>query len=378
VTSFDADLAVIGAGAVGLAIAARLAAPGRTVAVLEREARPGRGVTSRNSQVVHAGIYYPPGTLKSRLCIEGAPLLYAFCREHGVDCRPIGKLIVATDAAEAGELEGILANARAAGAGGLSLIDGAEAHRLEPNVRAVAAIRSERSGIVDAAGLVAGQEARARDGGAAIAYGHTLTAIEPLAGGYRLWAEVTGAEAFALTSRCLVNAAGLAADRVAALLGVAPDTAGYRQRYVKGNYLLLRPRPDTAVSRLIYPVPDPSHVGLGIHITIGTDGRVRLGPDTEPLPDRNEDYRVSPSLVAPFAAIVRRYLPALKDEDVAPESAGIRPKLAAPQGYPDFLIREESDRGLPGAVNLVGIESPGLTASLAIAEYVAGLLAPFL
>jgi L-2-hydroxyglutarate oxidase LhgO len=373
----DADVTIIGAGVIGLAVAAALAAPDRSVVVLDREAGPGRGVTSRNSQVVHAGIYYPAGTLKARLCLEGAPLLYAFCAARGIPCRPVGKLIVAVDAAEAALLEGIAANAREAGAGGLTLLDGVEVRRMEPNLRAVAAIHSARSGIVDAPALVGALAAQAAECGASFAWATELTAATAIGGGFRLLTGAAGGPPEAFTTRLLVNAAGLDADRVAGLLGIDLDRAGYRQRFVKGTYLSLRMRPETAVARLVYPVPDPDHLGLGIHITLGTDGRARLGPDAEVLPAGDADYRVDPEKIGPFAASVRRYLPALREEDLAPEFAGIRPKLARADGYPDFLIREESARGLPGAVNLIGIESPGLTACLAISRHVEGLLAPY-
>lgn len=365
----DFDLVVIGAGAIGLAIAARLGRPGRSVLVLERAGKPGSGVTSRNSQIVHAGIYYPPETLKSRLCLRGAELLYEFAVAHQVACLRTGKLIVATDPSEQGRLEAIWRAATAAGCRDLRLITQAEVAHLESNVACHSAMHSPNTGIIDVAEYVRALVHQCRSADVVAFYGAEVDSVAPIEGGYAV-----GIGSTSVQCRCVVNAAGLQADRIANVMGIDLDRAGYRHRYVKGSYFAVRGRAETRVDRPVYPLPEPDHAGLGVHLTVDTSGQMRLGPDVEPLPEQTEDYRVSAERLGAFVAAAQRFLPALRSEDLSPDMAGIRPKLARPSGYPDFLIVEESKRGLPGVVNLLGIESPGLTASLAIAEHVETLL----
>ena len=371
----DVDVLVVGAGIVGLATAAALARSGRRVLVLERREAIARETTSRSSEVVHAGLYYPEGSLKARLCVEGRERLYARCAERGVPHRALGKLVVAADAAERPALEALARRAERNGAPGLRLLEGAEVARLEPDVRAAAALYSPRTGIVDAGALALSYLAEAETRGAVVALRTELEALEPTSGGWRASARSADGERARLGVPVVVNAAGLAADRVAALAGIDVDAAGYRQHPCKGDWFALAPGAPLRFEHLVYPLPGGP--GLGIHVTLDLAGRVRLGPDAEYVAAPR--YDVDPAKAAQFAAAAGRYLPGLRPEWLAPDSAGVRPKLAAPgEAFRDFVVAEETARGLPGLVNLLGIESPGLTAAPAIAELALGLAAPLL
>lgn len=372
------DVVVVGAGVVGLACTAELAARGLRVLCVEREARAGQGTSSRNSGVVHAGMYYATGTAKARLCVRGNASLWAHCDAHGVAHRKTGKLIVATDAPGEQKLGDILARARANGVAELELVPASFAHSLEPNVRCRAALWSPRTGIVDAHGFMDSLAALARQRDADFAFHHALERLDRTAEGYRLVIRDARGERTEIDAPRVVNAAGLDADSVAALAGIDIDAAGYRQYFVKGNYFRLRRR--GLVSRLVYPVPEEGLAGLGIHVTVELDGSAKLGPDVEPM-TRLLDYRVEEARAETFFRAAATYLEGLAPDDLAPDQCGIRPKLARPAhawttGEParDFVIAEEHSRGLPGLVSLVGIESPGLTSSLEIAREVADLL----
>jgi L-2-hydroxyglutarate oxidase LhgO len=369
----DCDVAIVGAGVVGLACAERLARLGLATLVLERHARAGQETSSRNSQVIHAGMYYPTGSLKAELCVRGNRSLYDWCARHGVAHRRVGKYIVATSREGEGELDAILARGRANGVARLEKVSGADVVAAEPNVIAAAALFSPDTGIVDAHGLMTSLAAAARAHGADLAFAHVLAAAEPIAGGYLLRARDPSCAAATLRARRVVNAAGLDADVVAALPGLDVAAAGYRQHFAKGSYFRLRRA--GLVQRLIYPIPFKQLTGLGVHVTIELDGSVRLGPDVEWLPGRARDYAVAEDKRDAFFAAAASYLRGITPDDLAPDQAGIRPKVQAP-GEPirDFIIVEESARGLPGWVNLVGIESPGLTCALEIAERVARLV----
>jgi len=367
----DTEVAVIGAGIVGLAIAARLAPEHPGLILLDRNPRHGMETSSRNSQVIHAGIYYPAGSLKARLCVEGRERIYDVCRRHSIPHARTGKLVTATRPEELPALDAIEATARANGVA-LTRLSEAEAHALEPRVRSVGGLSSPESGIVDAHALMDHFLQRALAAGAVLQPRATVVGIEPAAGGYRLAVEGTaGIESF--TAERVVNAAGLDADTIAALAGVDVDAAGYRIHPCKGSYFSAATRCWKLVSRLVYPVP--AKESLGVHVVLDTGGRLRFGPDAEYLPDRRADYRVDPAKRAAFAQAARRLLPDVRDEDLEPDISGIRPKLQG-RGEPfrDFVIAEESGRGLPGFYDLVGIESPGLTAAPAIAEHVARLM----
>ncbi len=386
------EVVVIGAGVVGLAIAAALARKGRSVLVLEREAGIARGITSRNSEVVHAGIYYPSESLKAQTCVEGRRMLYAWCEARRVDARRLGKLIVATQSSESRILEDLLARGHANGVEGLALIDAPQVSSLEPEIRAVAALHSPETGIVDAHALCLSLLAEAESKGALLALARSVEGLEPRSYGWRLDVRCAGAEAEQIDAGWVVDAAGLDADRIAALAGLPVDTLGWRQHPCKGDYFALAPGVRSLPKRLIYPVPQQA--GLGIHATLDLAGQVRFGPDAEYLPARasagegspapaaassrseasasDYDYRVDPAKASLFREAATRYWPAMRDAELTPAYSGIRPKLAAPgEGFRDFVVEEASRHGAPGFVACVGIESPGLTASLAIAERVA-------
>ncbi|MBX3637252.1 MAG: NAD(P)/FAD-dependent oxidoreductase [Rubrivivax sp.] len=357
------DAVVIGAGVVGLAVARALALRGLETLVLESERAIGTGTSSRNSEVVHAGIYYPPGSLKARLCVRGKQLLYAFCTSHGVPHARCGKFIVATDDAQRTTLEQLLAQGRANGVEGLEPITARQALAAEPALRCVAALASASTGIFDSHALMLALQGDFEAAGGMLAFDAPVRAGGPAAGGLRL--EVGGAQPMALEAGVVVNAAGLHAPALARRLdGLAPGCVP-RAHFAKGSYYGLAGR--SPFSRLIYPVPEPG--GLGVHLTLDLGGQARFGPDVEWV--EAIDYAVDPGRAAGFADAIRRYWPGLPEGALQPGYAGIRPKISGP-GEPaaDFVIQDARVHGVPGLVNLFGIESPGLTASLAIAEEV--------
>jgi L-2-hydroxyglutarate oxidase LhgO len=367
----DTPLTIVGAGVVGLAVAARLAPRFPETVVLERRERHGTEISSRNSEVVHAGMYYPVGTLKARLCVRGNRLLYELCERLAIPHRRTTKLIVATAPGETGDLEQLLALGHANGVA-LSMLTGEECRRLEPAVPAVAGLLSPTTGIVSAHGLMDALLHEARRQGVILQPRAELVGVERRDHGYRLEIRTPdGTES--LTTERVVNAAGLDSDTVTALAGIDVCAAGYRLHWWKGSYFAVSGKKARLASRLVYPVPNP--VSLGIHAILGLDGRLRFGPDADHLPDRRQDYSVDETKRAVFGAAVRHLFPAIADEDLTPDIAGIRAKLQGPgEGFRDFVIAEEAARDLPGLVSLVGIDSPGLTSALAIAEEVERLL----
>lgn len=357
------DAIVAGAGVVGLACAAELARRGQEVVVLERNARAGEGISSRNSGVIHAGLYYPPASLKARLCVRGRDLLYRFCAERGVPHRRCGKWVVATSAQECAALRALHERAGINGAGPVHWLEGAALRSRAPGLAAVAALEVEPSGLVDVAALVLALEAELqRLGGVLLTHGEVV-AVEPDAQGFRV--RVAGQDAVRCTR--FVNACGLGAQALAERTSGVPCARIPALHYAAGHYYRLR-RGGVPFDRLVYPLPGPS--GLGVHLGFDPAGRPRFGPDVRFLD--HEDYRFDDSRREPFAEAIRRWWPALQAEDLVPDFVGIRPKLAGPGGgSPDFVIQDARDHGLPGLVQLFGIESPGLTSALAIAEEVA-------
>jgi L-2-hydroxyglutarate oxidase LhgO len=356
------DVVIVGAGVIGAAIAAAVANRRRSVLVIERARAEASGITSRNSGVIHSGLYYPPGSLKARACIRGQALLYAWCATHGVEHAALGKLVVARGAAELAALEALADNAARSGAQGLELIDGAAAAALEPALpRPDAALRCDRSGIVDPHGLTRSLRATAENAGAVFAMGAEVTGLRPVAAGIEV---TSGADA--VIAGVLINAAGLEADRLAAAVGV--------DRFpiypCRGDYFRLRGARG-AFSRLIYPVRPKGSAGLGVHLTLELDGGVRLGPDAEYVDDR-DDFSPRPGKIAAFHRATERLLGPIDPARLRYDSCGIRPKLRPPseRDERDFVILEEP----AGCVHLLGIESPGLTAALALAEEVAARL----
>ena len=370
--SRECDVAVIGGGVVGLAAAAALARAGRSVALLERHDGFARETSSRNSEVVHAGLYYPPGSWKARLCVAGREALYARCQRLRLPHRRLGKLVVASAPQELEVLERLRRTGTENGAPGLELIDGRALQELEPHVRGLGALVSPATGIVDAHALALSYAAEAEAHGAVLALRSEVVALEHAAPGWRIAVRGAGEQSASLACVAVVNAAGLACDRVAELAGVDLAARGLRLHRCKGDYFSLAPGAPIQLQRLVYPVPGVS--GLGIHATLDLGGRMRFGPDAEYV--ERIDYAVDSGKATRFAAAAGRYLPALRPEWLAPDYAGIRPRLAGPgEGFRDFVIEEGSAQGLPGLVNLIGIESPGLTAAPAIAEQVVALLA---
>ena len=335
------DVVVIGAGVIGLSIAARLASDRRSVLILERDSGFARGITSRNSEVIHAGIYYPAGSLKATSCVEGRAQLYAWCEARGVPHSRLGKLIVASDEDEISSLDDLLVRGEANGVSGLRLLDADAVARLEPAVRAEAALESSETGIVDAYELCLSLLAAAEARGAVLALEREVVGLEQAAVGWRIEVSTpSGSEVIEAT--CVIDAAGLGTGK----RGVLP-------------------------SRLIYPVPQQA--GLGIHATLDMAGRIRFGPDAEYV--SHADMSVDPAKGSAFSAAASRYLPSLTGVPLVPDYAGIRPKLAAEgEAFRDFVVEEASSLGAPGLIACVGIESPGLTAALALAARVETLL----
>ena len=362
---------VIGAGVVGLACARALALAGHEVVIAEAQPRFGTGVSSRNSEVIHAGIYYPPGSAKARLCVRGRQLLYAYCAERGIAHRRLGKLVVAAREADVAKLEAIRRRAADCGVDDLVPLDGAAARALEPALACAAALHSPSSGIVASHELMTALLGDAEAHGAVLAVASAVRGASRRDGAWTVRAD----GGFALAARWIVNAAGLDAQAVAAAIEGVPAAAVPRRHLARGHYFALAGRAPFA--RLIYPLPVDG--GLGVHLTLDLGGQARFGPDVEwfesDAPGAALDYTVDAGRAAAFDAAVRDWWPGLPQGALVPATTGIRPKISGP-GEPaaDFRIDGPAVHGCDGLVNLFGIESPGLTASLAIAEEVAALV----
>jgi L-2-hydroxyglutarate oxidase LhgO len=354
------DAVVVGAGVVGLAIARELALAGREVIILDAEDAIGTHTSSRNSEVIHAGIYYPKGSLKARSCVEGKRLLYDYCASHGVPHRRCGKLIVATDEKQLHELGAIRAKAHANDVPDVDWMAKDEVARMEPELFCMGALHSPSTGIIDSHALMLAYLGDAEAHGAMLALKSPLERAR-VRQGFEL--HVSGSDPI----RCavLVNSAGLRAPSVARAIDGYPPQLAPRELYAKGNYYSLNKK--NPFTRLIYPVPEPG--GLGVHVTLDLGGQARFGPDVEWV--ERIDYDVDPRRAERFYAAIRRYWPGLPDNSLSPGYAGIRPKTAGPgEPAPDFEIQGPGKHGVPGLVQLYGIESPGLTASLALARTV--------
>ncbi|MDZ5457278.1 NAD(P)/FAD-dependent oxidoreductase [Azohydromonas lata] len=363
------DTVVIGAGVVGLAVARELAQRGREVLILEGATAIGTGTSSRNSEVLHAGLYYPSGSLKALLCVRGRERLYAYCAEHGIGHRRCGKLIAATDDAQLGALRALQAQALANGVDDVQWLSAAQARALEPQVHALAALLSPSTGIVDSHALMLSLLGDAEAAGAMLALASPVLSARVGEGGIEL--QVGGEQPMTLLARRVVNAAGHGAPALAARIdGLAPQHVP-RAWACKGHYFSLRGR--SPFSRLVYPMHNSA--GLGVHLTLDLGGQARFGPDTEWLDNADPatfDYRVDESRIPAFETAIRHYWPALPDGALTPAYTGIRPKISGPgQPAADFRIDAAAQHGVPGLVNLFGIESPGLTACLALAEHAA-------
>ncbi|TRC76183.1 NAD(P)/FAD-dependent oxidoreductase [Mesorhizobium sp. WSM4307] len=365
------DCVVAGAGVVGLAIARALAVSGREVVVVEQADAIGTVTSSRNSEVIHAGLHYAPGSLKARLCVEGRRRLYAYCAEHDIAHKRTGKLIVASEPSQTDGLRKIEANARRCGVDDLQFLTRDEAENLEPALTCAGALLSPSTGIVDSHALMLSLRGEAEAAGASLAFLTTVAGATIGTGGIRIDTRDANGETFALEAAAFINAAGLEAQALAARIDGFPEDFIPRQWLARGNYFALPGR--SPFSRLIYPVPVDG--GLGVHLTLDLGGGARFGPDVEWI-DR-VDYTVDPGRSAVFYEAIRRYWPDLAEGALLPAYAGVRPKLSGPgQPAADFIIQGPADHGAGRIVNLFGIESPGLTASLAIADHVVELLHP--
>jgi L-2-hydroxyglutarate oxidase LhgO len=366
--SFDFDAVVVGAGAVGLACGRALSRRGLTVLVLEQAPHIGQGVSSRNSEVIHGGLYYPTGSLKARFCVEGRRALYAFLDSHKIDYRKCGKLVVATQEDEVGRIEAIFQQATANGVEGLEHLTGAQARAMEPGLNAHAAILSPESGLFASHDYMLALQGEIEDAGGSVVVSTPFERAERLpGGGYRVTADGEGGAE--LTTRLLIAAPGLQAQAVAARIEGYPADRIPAGHFGKGVYFRLTGK--APFERLIYPPPIPG--ALGTHYRKDLGGQAVFGPDLAYV--ESEDYSVDPAKAAEFEHYIRRFWPELPDGRLTPDYAGIRPKLHGPgEPQPDFQLRGADDHGLDGLVALFGIESPGLTSSLAIGEAVAGML----
>jgi L-2-hydroxyglutarate oxidase LhgO len=359
----EVECIVVGAGVIGLAVARALALAGHEVIVLDAASGIGTETSSRNSEVIHAGIYYPANSLMAQFCVAGRRMLYAYCRDKGVPHRNCGKLIVATNAEEDAMLSGIQRRAEANGVEGMRVLTAAEAIAMEPNLRCTSALHSPSTGIIDSHAYMLALQGDAENAGVVCVFLSPVTGAQVVQGGFDV--AVGGSEPMHLRCRLLVNSAGLHAPFLASNIEGMPRDHVPAAFYAKGNYFTLSGR--SPFSRLIYPVPVPG--GLGVHLTIDLGNQARFGPDVQWIDDI--DYTVDPTRADSFYAAVRKYWPALQDGALQPGYSGIRPKIV-PRGAPaqDFVVQGPQQHGVSGLINLFGIESPGLTASLALAQHV--------
>ena len=364
----EINVVIIGAGVIGLAVAAEVASRGHGLYVVEGNKTFGKETSSRGSGVIHAGIYYPGGSLKAKTCVEGSAMVYEPCEKHGIGFKRLGKLVVATTEGEVERLEELLDRGRDNGVRGLRMLPQGEIKGMEPYIQAVAALLSPSTGIVDSYSLMKYFLREAEGKGANIVYKSKVTEIEKVPGGYRLIVQ-DDSGAFSFKTRIVVNCAGLNSDAVAELAGVNILEAGYKLHYCKGEYFRVANGKNKLIKRLVYPAPHPEDAGLGIHVTLDLEGQMYLGPSAQYIDEIN--YGVDESGKLAFHNAVKGFLPFVDYEDLEPHMAGIRPKLQGPgEDFKDFVIKHECDRGLPGFINLIGIESPGFTSCPAIARLV--------
>lgn len=368
----DADFTIIGAGVIGLAISEKLSENHKNVFVIEKHPAFGQETSSRNSEVIHAGIYYPEKSLKAKLCVEGKELLYNYCKKYDIPYNNCGKLIVATTPEEIEIIKGIRETARKNGVD-LPVLGKDQIAEMEPEIFALKALFSPTTGIIDTHALMKRFETNILNNEGQIVYGSEVTGLRKIDGGFEVKLADADKLNYSFTSSVVINSAGLTSDKISEMAGIKDENL--KIRFCKGEYFRINPPKNRLVKRLIYPVPHKKMEGIGIHVTIDMAGGVRLGPDVKYLDTNIYDYKVTPSKQEAFWKSAQKFLPFLDIDDIAPDMAGIRPKIQK-QGEPirDFYIMEESQRGYTGLINLIGMESPGLTSCISIANYVNNLI----
>lgn len=362
------NITIIGAGVIGLAIAAELSQEYDEIVMLEKHDKFGQETSSRNSEVIHSGIYYPSDSLKARLCVEGAELLYAYCERHSIPHSRLGKLIVAVNEDEERQLIELYNTGIQNGLKKLTFIDKNKIAEVEPNINAISALYSPNTGIIDSHSLMESLYKTATASGVLFSFGSDVNLIKKKKAGYLIGIKN---DDYKFISKVVINSAGLYSDHIAELAGIDVDSAGYRLKYCKGSYFSYAKK--SPVKMLIYPVPLEELVGLGVHATLDLGGRLRFGPDTEYIDAI--DYKVDVDKRDIFYKGASKIINGLEREAFVPDMAGIRPKLSGKnEKARDFVIKDEAEKGLQGLINLIGIESPGLTACLAIANLVAAMV----
>lgn len=370
----EVDIVIVGAGVIGLACGMELSKTGKSVVLVEKWPNFGEEVSSRNSEVIHAGIYYKPNSLKAKLCVNGNFSIYEHAEKYKIPHKKCGKYIVATNENQLKKLDEIFENANNIGARDLEIISGSEVSKNEPNVFAISAIYSPSSGIIDTHSLMQSFEAISLKNGIDIFYNHKLIEIEKDKK-WNLTLENQDSEKFVISSEFLVNCAGLDADLIAKLAGIDIRKYKYEHNFALGRYFKLSPKFNGFTKRLIYPIPEQNTSGLGIHLTPDLTSAMKLGPDVYFSNNREKDYDVDESLRPKFYASASKYLKNFTEDDIYPDYSGIRPKLQKEGENPrDFIIQEESGKSLNGLVNLIGIESPGLTSSIEISKMVTKII----
>jgi len=365
------DITIIGAGVVGLAIAERLASDSREIVLIERHDGFGREASSRNSEVIHAGLYYTESFLKTLLCVRGNPMLYELCENAGIAYKKTGKIVVATERDEIEKIHDVFDQGIKNGVPGLRLITKAEIEELEPHVAGLMGLHSPESGIIDVHQLMKHLEKAAIAKGVRVAYNCNVTGLHRGGNGYTIEVEDADGEQVELGSSIVINSAGLASDKIASLAGIDVDEAGYNIHLCKGEYFKVSNRHRGTLEHLVYPAP--TSVSLGAHADIAMDGSFKMGPSA--LYVDTIDYDVDASHQQEFFDRTHKFLPFVEYDDLSPDMSGIRPKLyGKAEPMRDFIVRDERDRGLSGLVDLIGIESPGLTACLALAQHVEGIV----
>ena len=368
----DFEIAIIGSGCIGLAIAEKLSTCSDSIVLIEKNDTFGQGTSSRNSEVIHSGIYYDRNSLKSELCVEGRNALYELGSQKKIQLRKTGKLIVATDERSLPKLQNLYENGKSTGTDGLKLLTEKEVSKLDSQVRCKGAILSEETGILSSHSLMTWLYKSMSDNGVTTAFNTLFIRGEKESNRYKLYVKEADGSIFSFKTKIVINAAGLYSDKVAESFGINIMDAGYKLNYAKGCYVSYSGQ-SLRTKHLVYPVPSPEF--LGIHSIIDIGGRYRFGPDIEFMGKNEEDYSIREGIIHEFHEEIKKYFPHIAPEDLHEDFCGIRPKLSGPgEKSRDFIINEESNRNLPGLVNLIGIESPGLTCSLAISNYVGKLL----